>query len=47
MEFIIKGLIASFVFHAKCRRNDAVLIENLHSDDSDEELNSVRWIGRE
>jgi hypothetical protein len=47
MGFITQGLIASFVFHAKCRCNGAVLIENLHSDDSDKELNSVRWIEKE
>lgn len=47
MEFITQGLIASFVFHAKCRRNDAVLIESLRSDDSDKELHSVRWTGKE
>jgi len=28
ITFILQGLIALFVFHAKCGRNDAVIIEN-------------------
>jgi hypothetical protein len=28
-------------------KHDTVLIENLYRDDSDKELNSIRWIGKE